>query len=107
MARDVFFEHLKKQGFWSGEITQVTKAGTTVYSDTTYQLIEFEGRKIVLQTNRDMTQSRLAEKALRQSEERYRLLFESSPYPMWVYDVETLNFLAVNSAAIYHYGYAR
>jgi two-component system cell cycle sensor histidine kinase/response regulator CckA len=107
MERDEFFAHLKEKGFWSGEITQITKAGTTVYSDTTYQLIEFEGRKIVLQTNRDMTQSRLAEKALRQSEERYRLLFESSPYPMWVYDVETLKFLAVNSASIYHYGYTR
>jgi two-component system cell cycle sensor histidine kinase/response regulator CckA len=107
MAREEFFEHLKKEGFWSGEITQVTKAGNKVYSDTTYQLIEFEGRRIVLQTNRDMTQSRLAEKALRQSEERYRLLFESSPYPMWVYDVETLNFLAVNGSAIYQYGYTR
>lgn len=107
MKRDEFFAYLRDKGFWSGEITQVTKSGTTVYSDTTYQLIEFEGRKIVLQTNRDMTQSRLAEKALRQSEERYRLLFESSPYPMWVYDTETLKFLAVNRAAIFHYGYTR
>jgi PAS domain S-box-containing protein len=46
-------------------------------------------------------------KALRLSEERYRLLFESNPQPMWVYDVETLSFLAVNKAAIHHYGYSR
>jgi PAS domain S-box-containing protein len=45
--------------------------------------------------------------ALRLSEERYRLLFEGNPQPMWVYDVETLSFLAVNEAAIYHYGYSR
>jgi PAS domain S-box-containing protein len=45
--------------------------------------------------------------ALRASERRYRLLFHGVPLPMWVYDVETLRFLAVNDAAIRHYGYAR
>jgi PAS domain S-box-containing protein len=46
-----------------------------------------------------------AEEALRDSEARYRLLFESNPHPMWVFDSETLAFLAVNRAAIAHYGY--
>ncbi|MBN9517874.1 response regulator, partial [bacterium] len=45
--------------------------------------------------------------ALRQSEERYRQLFEHNPYPMWVYDRETLGFLAVNAAAVRQYGYTR
>jgi diguanylate cyclase (GGDEF)-like protein/PAS domain S-box-containing protein len=45
--------------------------------------------------------------ALRASEERYRLLFDASPLPMWVYDQETLRFLAVNQAAVDHYGYSR
>jgi PAS domain S-box-containing protein len=47
-----------------------------------------------------------AQARLRESEQRYRLLFESSPLPMWVYDRETLQFLAVNEAAIWHYGYS-
>lgn len=47
------------------------------------------------------------EEALHDSEEQYRLLFESNPHPMWVYDLETFYFLAVNRAAIYHYGYSR
>jgi diguanylate cyclase (GGDEF)-like protein/PAS domain S-box-containing protein len=38
---------------------------------------------------------------------QYRLLFESNPEPMWVCDRETLRFLAVNDAAIAHYGYSR
>lgn len=41
------------------------------------------------------------------SEERYRLLFENSPLPMWVYDLESLAFLTVNEAAVRHYGYTR
>ena len=48
-----------------------------------------------------------AEQTLRLSEGRYRTLFESNPHPMWVYDIETLAFLAVNDAAIVHYGYSR
>jgi len=47
-----------------------------------------------------------AEEALGESEERYRLLFESNPQPMWVYDLETLDFLAVNKSAVTHYGYS-
>ena len=38
---------------------------------------------------------------------RYRMLFESSPLPMWVVDDETLRFLAVNDAALHIYGYTR
>jgi len=45
--------------------------------------------------------------ALKASETRYRNLFEANPLPMWVFDVETLNFLAVDDAAIEHYGYSR
>ena len=37
----------------------------------------------------------------------YRRLFEASPEPMWVYGRETLQFLAVNDAAIRKYGYSR
>jgi len=48
-----------------------------------------------------------AEEALAASESRYRTLFESNPHPMWVYDLETLRFLAVNDTAVEHYSYSR
>ena len=43
----------------------------------------------------------------REAELRRRQLFEANPQPMWIFDVETLAFLAVNDAAIHHYGYSR
>ncbi len=40
-------------------------------------------------------------------EGRYRMLFESSPLPMWVFDAETLRFLAANETAIRLYSHSR
>jgi diguanylate cyclase (GGDEF)-like protein/PAS domain S-box-containing protein len=37
----------------------------------------------------------------------YRVLFESNPHPMWMYDTETLAFLHVNDAAARQYGYTQ
>jgi two-component system sensor histidine kinase UhpB len=42
---------------------------------------------------------------LRESEERYRELFNNNPMPMWVFDAVSFRFLETNSAAIHHYGY--
>jgi diguanylate cyclase (GGDEF)-like protein/PAS domain S-box-containing protein len=44
---------------------------------------------------------------LKRQEESVQLLFASNPLPMWVYHMESLRFLAVNEAAIEHYGYSR
>jgi PAS domain S-box-containing protein len=55
-------------------------------------------------TNSDLA---TANQALRQSEDRYRSLFDSNPHPVWVYDLETLRFLDVNHSAILSYGYSR
>ncbi|MBK5959064.1 hypothetical protein CCR97_12710 [Rhodoplanes elegans] len=44
---------------------------------------------------------------LKRSEQSFRLMFDANPVPMWVFDCETLRFLAVNDAAVHHYGWSR
>lgn len=56
---------------------------------------------------RDITDRKAVENTLRDSEVRYRSMFENNPQPMWVFDTEKLQFLSVNDATIAHYGYSR
>lgn len=56
---------------------------------------------------KDITDRKIISSALEESERNYSSLFQLSPLPMWVFDVETLNFLDVNQAAIENYGYSR
>ena len=55
----------------------------------------------------EIAERRQAEEALREREESFRLMFAENPVPMWVFDEQTLDFLAVNDAAVFQYGYSR
>ncbi|MBV9880486.1 MAG: response regulator [Gemmatirosa sp.] len=45
--------------------------------------------------------------ALHRTEQRYRLLFDACPLPLYLADLETHRILAVNAAACVQYGYTR
>ncbi|MCK9412404.1 MAG: ATP-binding protein [Prolixibacteraceae bacterium] len=55
----------------------------------------------------DITDQVIHQKAILSVEKRYQQMFASNPEPMWIYDLETLDFLEVNQAAIVLYGYSR
>jgi PAS domain S-box-containing protein len=63
-------------------------------------------RRALQERNERMARAE-AEQALRDSEARYRLLFQNNPHPMWVYDCETQRIVAVNDVALADYGYSR
>jgi PAS domain S-box-containing protein len=56
---------------------------------------------------RDANEEKVSDAWLKLQADQYRLLFETNPSPMWVFDLKTLRILAVNQAAVTHYGYSR
>jgi PAS domain S-box-containing protein len=67
-------------------------------------LAAFAWRTFVWSSRSEAERQRM-EEALRESEQRHRLLFDVNPEPAWVFDLETLRFLTVNAAAVRKYGY--
>ena len=98
---------LADKQFKIGELLYRRRDGSYVDVEVSGSVISYGGREIICTVVRDITERKQAEAELRASEERYRLLFKNNPHPMWVYDLETLEFIAVNQAAVQHYGYTR
>ncbi|MEG4631058.1 CHASE4 domain-containing protein [Microcoleus sp. AR_TQ3_B6] len=98
---------LMDKQFRIGEVLYRRRDGSCVDVEVSGSVISYGGREIICTVVRDITERKQAEAELRASEERYRLLFKNNPHPMWVYDLETLKFIAVNQAAVQHYGYTR
>lgn len=67
--------------------------------------VDADGRRHVRGTQQDITNLAETRERLRAAESQYRFLFQHNPLPMWVFDLETLRFLAVNEAMVRHYGY--
>lgn len=101
---------------WSGEVTNRRKGGEFYTEEMTLSPVRSATGEItnfvaikqdVSERKRDIANRRKAEEALHQSELHYRLLFDTNPVPMWVFDKKTLRFLAVNEAAVRAYGFSR
>jgi PAS domain S-box-containing protein len=54
----------------------------------------------------DISEHKTAEASLETSDAQYRVVFDDSPSPMWIFDEETLRILAVNDAATRVYGWS-
>lgn len=56
---------------------------------------------------REMDRRTRSEGQLLGAQNKFRLLFDSNPIPVWVYDLETLSIVDVNAVAVSRYGYSR
>jgi PAS domain S-box-containing protein len=84
----------------SGELRYLSVSGEPLFDEQG----RFRGYHGI---GKDITDRARDQKALEDSEERYRMLFDVQPQPMWVVDAKTLAFLAVNGAAMRLYGYSK
>ena len=84
----------------AGELRYLSVSGEPLFDEHG----EFKGYHGI---GKDITERARDQKALEESEERYRRLFEVHPQPMWVVDAKNLSFLAVNVAAVRLYGYSK
>jgi PAS domain S-box-containing protein len=62
---------------------------------------------LIAAAGRELRRRQDAEEDALSSARSYRLLFEESPLPIWIHDAATGAILAVNDAAVTHYGYSR
>ncbi len=92
------FVYLSRDG--SGDLRYLSVSGEPVFDEQG----KFKGYHGI---GKDVTDKARALKSVEDSEARYRMLFDIHPQPMWVVEQKTLRFLAVNQAAIDHYGYSR
>jgi PAS domain S-box-containing protein len=91
-----------------GEVEGLSLAadGTKIPVSIRSSAIAYLGRPAVLLHVRDITARRKAEAAMLESQQHYKLLFNSHPQPMWVHDIETRRFISVNEAAVRLYKYS-
>jgi diguanylate cyclase (GGDEF)-like protein/PAS domain S-box-containing protein len=99
---------LERDGRWEGEIRFVRKDGSQGISETIVMpLHDARGNPLgALGVNRDITGRRKAEEALRESEERYRTLFQESRDAIYMTSVDG-RFIEANQAALDLFGRAR
>lgn len=91
-----------------------TKMLTSVQTLKGWFFVVFTGSYLYLillrlqnRIEKETTERKQVMEVLRESEFNYRMLFESNPHPMWVYELESLSFLDVNLASCKKYGYTK
>ncbi|MBP7635562.1 PAS domain S-box protein, partial [Candidatus Ozemobacteraceae bacterium] len=83
------------------------KDGTELIVEGEFRRLRIGESDVVISTLRDVTTRKKAEEALRESENKYRQVFEMESDAHFIIDKETGQILEVNSAACSMYGFSR
>ena len=84
----------------------ITKSGEIKYVKVAHTLTKINGEKKVVSVVKDITENKKLELALKESEGKYRDLFENAQDAMYVVDTEG-NFLKMNNIGLQALGYTR
>lgn len=84
----------------------VTKQGNRIPFEYVATPFEMDGKTLLLSIGRDLSERQRAEEALRDSEAKYRVLFETSSDGLLIADVDTRKFLYANPAMCRMLGYS-
>ena len=96
-----------QKGINDTDANLITKDGRKIPYFFKTVMIEYEGGPCLLGNGIDITERKKAETELRASEQKYKLLFESNPLPMWMLTLPDYRFIDVNSVALLQYGYTK
>ena len=83
------------------------KDGTVFPVEVSSRLVELDGTTCYLAIVRDINGRKEAEQRIRESEEKYRLLFSQGAFAIAMFDAETERFVDVNDSFLTLYGYER
>ena len=87
--------------------TLVTKDGRRIPVQTDLHYITYAGRKAVLSITRDISDKKMAEYALLESEERFSKAFHASPMPMTISRLSDGVFVDINDEFVNSTGWTR
>jgi PAS domain S-box-containing protein len=89
------------------ETEYMTKNGDRIPVEISSSLVTHQGKPAILSVARNITERKKAEEKLKESEERYRTLFENSAEGILVANIETKQFLYANPAICNMLGYSK
>ncbi|WP_029034669.1 PAS domain S-box protein [Salinimicrobium terrae] len=96
-----------KAGF-IGEMVLKRKDGSRFPAEISSAVsLDENGEEIASTIIRDITGRKKVEEELMLSKKNYEHLFKYNPLPNWIFDLETFKIVAVNRAALKHYGYSK
>lgn len=107
-AASRFVKELREKGFLSGwEQEFYKKSGDPYIAQLSAQILTIGGEKVILSTLVDITERKRADQALRESETRFRTMFEVHGAPMLLIEPDSGKIIDANDAASRFYEYSR
>ena len=95
--RNEFIKLIKEKGYCENlEVNFINKHGEKITGLISGRVINFQGEPHILSVSRDITERKIKEEIIRESEEKYRLLTENMKDVIWIMDAETQKFTYVS-----------